>query len=194
MPSASMSILTPEKEETVSTTSMTSGYLARAQQISGSGFITPVEVSLWIRVTVSNFPVASCLSIAFWIDVFSPIDLERLGVFSTALRDIEPFVRERAAHAAEHAAIDQVTDRRFHHAPRRRGGKKHRLFCSEQCLKLWMNRAVKILKIFAAMPNHRPRKCGHVFSETSTGPGMKSLSCGITATFNAQCNVQRPAR
>ena len=35
-----------EKEETVSTMSATSGYFASVQQISGNGFITPVEVSL----------------------------------------------------------------------------------------------------------------------------------------------------
>ena len=44
--------------------SATSGYFASVQLISGSGFITPVEVSLWMRVTASNFPVASCASIA----------------------------------------------------------------------------------------------------------------------------------
>jgi hypothetical protein len=46
IPSASMSICTPENDDTVSTMSVTSGYLAKTQQISGSGFITPVEVSL----------------------------------------------------------------------------------------------------------------------------------------------------
>src|ERR1017187_3742478 len=51
------------------------------------------------------------------IDVFSPLDLQRLRVFSTALGYVEPFVGEGAAHAAKHAAIDQVADRGFHHAP-----------------------------------------------------------------------------
>src|SRR5437870_3793464 len=62
MPSASISIFTAEKDETVSTTSATSGYLARTRQISSSGFITPVEVSLCVNVTVSNLPVANCRS------------------------------------------------------------------------------------------------------------------------------------
>ncbi len=44
------------------------------------------------------------------VNVFPPIDLKRLGGFAAASRDIEPFVRERAAHAAEHAAIDQIPD------------------------------------------------------------------------------------
>src|SRR5207248_11717080 len=65
MPSASMSIVTPENDDTVSRTRVTSGYLASVQQISGRGFITPVEVSLWVNVTVSNFPVANCRSTAF---------------------------------------------------------------------------------------------------------------------------------
>ena len=46
MPSASMSIFIAEKDETVSTMRATSGYFASVQQISGNGFMTPVEVSL----------------------------------------------------------------------------------------------------------------------------------------------------
>src|SRR5881409_2456166 len=65
MPSASISIFTAENDETVSTTSATSGYLARTEQISGSGFMTPVDVSLWVNVTVSNLPVANCRSKSF---------------------------------------------------------------------------------------------------------------------------------
>src|SRR5207253_11047368 len=65
MPSASISIFTAENDDTVSTMSATSGYLARTQQISGSGFMTPVEVSLWVNVTVSNLPVANCRSTSF---------------------------------------------------------------------------------------------------------------------------------
>src|SRR4030095_12695881 len=71
MPSASMSILTPEKDETVSTTSATSGYLARTPQISCSGFITPVEVSLWISVTVSKLPDAEWRSTSL-VSMFLP--------------------------------------------------------------------------------------------------------------------------
>src|SRR4029077_12945389 len=61
----SISIFTAENDETVSTTSATSGYLAITPQISSSGFITPVEVSLWVNVTVSNLPVANCRSTSF---------------------------------------------------------------------------------------------------------------------------------
>src|SRR6476659_506435 len=91
--------------------------------------------------------------------MLSPFHLKRLGVFPASLSDIEPFVRKRAAHAAKHAAIGQVADRCFHHSPRRRRGKKHRLLCAEQRLKLWMNLAVKILEFFAAMANQWTRKC-----------------------------------
>ena len=72
---------------------------------------------MWISVTVSNFPVASFCVDIFVIDVFSPIDLQRLGVFAAAFGDIEPFVGERAAHAAKHTAIDEIPDGRLHHAP-----------------------------------------------------------------------------
>ena len=64
MRKASIAIGTAENDETASTISATSGYFASVQQISGSGFITPVEVSLWINVTASNLPVASCWSSA----------------------------------------------------------------------------------------------------------------------------------
>src|SRR5207245_431822 len=43
---ARMSTLHAENDDTVSTMSVTSGYLPRTEQISPSGFITPVEVSL----------------------------------------------------------------------------------------------------------------------------------------------------
>src|SRR5262245_45669760 len=90
--------------------------------------------------------------------MLAPLHLKRLRIFPTSLRNIEPFVRKRAAHAAKHAAIDQIADRRFHHAPCRRRGKKHWLLCSEQRLELWMNLAVKISKIFAAMSDQWARK------------------------------------
>ena len=51
------------------------------------------------------------------IDVLAPIDLERLGFFAATAADLEPFVGERAAHAVEDAAGNEIADRRFHHAP-----------------------------------------------------------------------------
>src|SRR5215469_8802204 len=62
MPSWSIGIGCAENEETVSTIRITSGYFRTTSQISFRGFTTPVDVSLWISVTVSNLPVASCLS------------------------------------------------------------------------------------------------------------------------------------
>ena len=94
----------------------------------------------------------------FVVDMFSPFYFKRFGFLPTTLGDIEPFVGERTAHAAEHAAINHVANGRFHHAPRRGRGKKDRLLRSEQRLELWMNCAVKILKIFTAMPNQRAGK------------------------------------
>src|ERR1051325_9717741 len=46
---------------TESMTNITSGYFFFSAAISASGLITPVEVSLWIKVSASNWPVAS-----FW--------------------------------------------------------------------------------------------------------------------------------
>ena len=90
------------------------------------------------------------------IDVFAPFDLQRFSILSATFGDVEPLVREGTAHAAEHAAIDQVADRRLHHTPRRGGGEKYGLPGCEQFLELRVNVAVKILKILAAMPNHGP--------------------------------------
>ena len=90
------------------------------------------------------------------IDVFAPFDLQRFRIFSATPGDVEPFVGERAAHAAENAAIDQVTDRCLHHAPGRGGGEKDRLFGCEQFLELRVNVAVKILKVLTAVSDHGP--------------------------------------
>jgi hypothetical protein len=55
----------------------------------------------------------------FLVDVFAPFDLQRLRFLSATPRDVEPFVGERAAHAAEHALAHDVADGCFHHAPGR---------------------------------------------------------------------------
>ena len=49
-------------ELTESTMNMTSGYFFLSAAISASGLMTPVEVSLWMSVRASNWPVASFLS------------------------------------------------------------------------------------------------------------------------------------
>src|SRR5262249_54967129 len=50
-------------------------------QISSSGFITPVEVSLCVKVTVSNFPVANCRSTALWSICFPQSTWRGLAFF-----------------------------------------------------------------------------------------------------------------
>src|SRR5947207_298356 len=62
IPRASHSTLVAESELTESTMNITSGYFFLRAAIAASGFMTPVEVSLWIRVSASNWPVASFLS------------------------------------------------------------------------------------------------------------------------------------
>jgi len=59
--------------------------------------------------------------------------------------------------------MGKVSDGRFHHSPSRRSGKKNRLLGVEQLLQARMNIPVEIFEIFAAVTNHRPRKCGHGF-------------------------------
>src|SRR5271156_4231447 len=64
MPSSSNLIGSAVSELTASTMNITSGYFFLSAAISASGDMTPVEVSLWIKVSASNSPVASFLSIA----------------------------------------------------------------------------------------------------------------------------------
>src|SRR5580692_1418264 len=64
MPNSSNLIGSAVIELTASTMNITSGYFFLSAAISASGLITPVDVSLWMRVTASNSPVASFLSIA----------------------------------------------------------------------------------------------------------------------------------
>ena len=94
------------------------------------------------------------------IDRLPPLHLERLGFLAAAPRHVEPFVGKRAAHAAEDALPDEIADRALHHAPGRGGGKKDRLLRAEQRLQPRVNLAVEIFELFAAMPDHRPRKSG----------------------------------
>jgi len=53
------------------------------------------------------------------VDRFAPFHLERLGGFPAAAADVEPFIREGATHAIEHAARHEISNRRFHYAPGR---------------------------------------------------------------------------
>src|SRR5262245_3560468 len=117
--------------------------------------------------------------------MLSPFHLKRLSIFTAPLGDIEPFVRERAAHAAQHAAIGEITDRCFHDPPCRGGGKKHRLLCAEQRLKLWMNLAVKISEIFATMANQRPAKRCPRFFGNFNGAGNEKLVVRMHDTRSA---------
>ena len=55
-------------------------------------------------------------------DGLTPFDLQGFGLFAAALADVEPFVRERAAHAVEDFFLHEVAQGAFHHAPRRGGG------------------------------------------------------------------------
>ena len=61
----------------------------------------------------------------FRLDVFAPIDLERFGVLFAAARDIEPFIRESAAHATKQSGAepavftDEIANCGLHDTPRR---------------------------------------------------------------------------
>ena len=85
--------------------------------------MTPVDVSLWISVSASNWPVASFSSMSAARIGEPHVDLQAFGVFAAALRDIQPFVRERAAHAVEDFFRDEIANGAFHHAPGRRGAR-----------------------------------------------------------------------
>ena len=150
-----------------------------------------MEVSLWIKRDGVELSGGELGVDVFRIDVFSPFDLQRLGVFAAALGDVEPFVGERAAHAAKDAAIDQVADGGLHHAPGRGGGKEDRLFGHEQLLQFRVNVAVEVFERFAAMADHGAREGGHGFLGDFDGAGSEELVVWNALkqkrpTFNAQ--------
>src|ERR1035441_3150905 len=62
MPNSSNLSGTALMELTESTMNITSGYFCLSAAISVIGLITPLEVSLWMTVRASNWPVASFLS------------------------------------------------------------------------------------------------------------------------------------
>ncbi len=88
----------------------------------------------------------------------TPLNLERLGRLAAALGDVEPFVREGAAHAVEHFFGDEIADGPFHHAPRRAGAQINKLAGVEERLQLRLDFGVEVLEGLAAVSNHRRAK------------------------------------
>jgi hypothetical protein len=125
---------------------------------------------------------SKCVELAggeFGVDLFganrrTPFDLESFGLFAAALGDIEPLVREGAAHAVENLLRDEVADGAFHHAPGGGGAEIDQLLGVEQGLQLGLHFGVKIFKALAAMTDHR---------------GSKSAK-GFLAYFDGSRNVQ----
>ena len=97
-----------------------------------SELIVPVDVSLWIKVRESNWPVASFLS-------------------TSSARIGEP-------HSTCNASAS-FPQRAFHHAPRRRGAEVNELFGGKQRLQLRLHFRVKIFEALPAMPNHWRTEC-----------------------------------
>ena len=89
----------------------------------------------------------------------APVHLQRLGVLAAAFGHVEPFVRERAAHAVEDFFGDQIADGAFHHAPGGRGGDINELLRVKQLLELRLDGGIKVFEALAAMADHRLRKC-----------------------------------
>jgi hypothetical protein len=104
MPRSSIGIGTAEKEETLSTMSATSSYFLVTEQSSSKGFMTPVEVSLWISVTASKSPVAS-----FWSSVSGSICLPHSTLSPSASL---PQRRVTSSHLSEKAPHMQLRTRR----------------------------------------------------------------------------------
>ena len=172
--------------------SATSGYFARVQQISGNwihhaggGFV--VDQGDGVELPGRELSVDRLV-----IDRLPPLHLQRLGFLPAAARDIEPLVGERAAHAAEDALPNEIADRRLHHAPGRGGGKKNRLLRAKQFLQPRMDLAVKALKGFAAVANHRPGKSGEGFLRNLDRAGHEKLVVWNHEKERPTSNVQRP--
>jgi hypothetical protein len=174
MPSSSNLIGSAVNELTASTMNMTSGYFFFSAAISASGLIVPVEVSLWMSVSASNSPVASFLSMASARMGEPHVRLQAFGLLAAALGDVEPFVRERAAHAVEDLLGHEIADRAFHHAPRAGGGQVDELFGVKQLLELRLDLGDEVFVALTAMTDHR---------------GAKSL-VSLFADFNRSWNVE----
>src|ERR1700722_268550 len=95
----------------------------------------------------------------FGVDLFgadgrTPFSLETFGLLAATGGDIEPLVRERAAHAVEDLFGHEIADGAFHDAPGGRGAEVDELLGVEQRLKLGHHLAVKVFEALAAMADH----------------------------------------
>ena len=188
MPRSSIGIGTPEKEETVSTIRTTSGYFLATcadlrQRIHDAGGSLAVDEGDGVELAGGEFFIER-----LGIDMFAPFDLQRLGVFPAALGDVEPFVGERAAHAVEDAARDEIADRASITPQADEVERKTGCFVPNRVWRRGWIAAVELRKASLRWPIIGRVNAAQVLAETSTGPGMKSLSCGIRRQTS---NVQR---
>src|SRR4051812_12434799 len=93
----------------------------------------------------------------------APLDLQCFRAFAAALGHVQPLIRKRAAHAAEHFFRDQIADRSLHHSPSGRGAQVNETIGIKKLLKLRLNFRVQILKALAAVTDHGRAKGLKVF-------------------------------
>src|SRR5947207_1566277 len=162
-------------------------------QISSSGFMTPLEVSLWVNVTVSNFPVANCRSTAFGA-IFLPQSTCSGSAFFPQRFATSNHLSENAPHMQQsrprspRLRIEASITPHAEDVERNTGCFVPNSVWSPG----WIAR-YRFLKSSLRCSIIGRENAAHVVSDTSTGPGMKSLSCGITG--NAQrstLKIQRP--
>ncbi|MDB6019138.1 MAG: hypothetical protein JWR19_3627 [Pedosphaera sp.] len=85
----------------------------------------------------------------------APIDLEGFGLLAATQGDVEPFVRESAAHAVEDLFGHEIADGTFHDAPGGGGAEIDQLFGVQEGLQLGLDFGVEVFEALAAMANHR---------------------------------------
>ena len=111
----------------------------------------------------------------FGEDRRAPRDLEGVSLLAAALGDIEPFVRERAAHAAQNFFGDEISDGAFHHAPGRAGAQVNELLGVEQLLQLRLDFGVKVFESLPAVADHGRAKRAKGFLAYLDRPGDVQL-------------------
>src|SRR5881394_2675847 len=85
----------------------------------------------------------------------APFDFEAFGLLAATLGDVEPFIGEGAAHAAEDLFGDEVPNRAFHDAPGGAGAQVNQLLREKERLELRLNFCVEIFEALAPMTDHR---------------------------------------
>ena len=164
-------------DETVSTMNMTSGNSLMTSAISARGDMTPVEVSLWIMVMLSYFPLDSACSTASGVTGLP----QSKRMASACL----PQRRVTSCHLSEKAPLQKLAQRfptRFRTAPSITPkaldvARKTRSPVNKTFLRPAVTRPCNSAYSFMRWPIMGVAMAARISGWTSTGPGMNNFLC-----------------